>query len=226
MARTRRRFDGNFKAKVALEAIRGLKTISEIAKQFKVHPNQVTTWKKQLLGGASQVFEDGSVSSKKESDEPQAAELYEQIGRLKVELEWLKKKFPRTREESLKWIDRDHDSLSVRRQCQILGIHRSQLYYEPVGESGENLELMRLIDEQYLKTPFWGSRNMAVFLSKRIGKSVNRKKTCVELPQARPSSSFPSRRLAFACGKWVLREWLPAHQPADRTAVTRSIRTC
>lgn len=92
MARTRRRFDGNFKAKVALEAIRGLKTISEIAKQFKVHPNQVTTWKKQLLGGASQVFEDGSVSSKKESDEPQAAELYEQIGRLKVELEWLKKK--------------------------------------------------------------------------------------------------------------------------------------
>jgi putative transposase len=92
MARTRRRFDGNFKSKVALEAIRGLKTISEIAKQFKVHPNQVTTWKKQLLGGASQVFEDGSVSSKKENDEPQAAELYEQIGRLKVELEWLKKK--------------------------------------------------------------------------------------------------------------------------------------
>ncbi len=93
MARTRRRFDGKFKAKVALEAIRELKTINEIAKQFKVHPNQVTTWKKQLLAGAEEVFEgNGSVASKKKDDEPEAAELYEQIGRLKVELEWLKKK--------------------------------------------------------------------------------------------------------------------------------------
>lgn len=92
MARTRRRFDGVFKAKVALEAIRELKTISEIAKQFKVHPNQVTTWKKQLLGGASLVFEGEGFSSKKGNDEREAAELYEQIGRLKVELEWLKKK--------------------------------------------------------------------------------------------------------------------------------------
>lgn len=58
-----------------------------------MHPNQVTLWKKQLLGGAADVFEaSGSVSSKKKSDEPEAAELYEQIGRLKVELEWLKKK--------------------------------------------------------------------------------------------------------------------------------------
>jgi putative transposase len=76
---------------VALEAIRELKTISEIAKQFKVHPNQVTVWKKQLLTEAAQVFESGSTKSAK-GDEPEAAELYEQIGRLKVELEWLKKK--------------------------------------------------------------------------------------------------------------------------------------
>ena len=90
MARTRRRFDGKFKAKVALDAIRGLRTISEIAKQFKVHPNQVTLWKKQLLAGADAVFEvAGATSSQKNGDEPEAAELYEQIGRLKVELEWL-----------------------------------------------------------------------------------------------------------------------------------------
>lgn len=92
MARSRRRFDAKFKAKVALEAVRELKTISEIAKQFKVQPNQVTLWKKQLLGGAEQAFDSGSVSLKKKDDEPAAAELYEQIGRLKVELEWLKKK--------------------------------------------------------------------------------------------------------------------------------------
>lgn len=93
MARTRRSFDGKFKSKVALEAIRNLTTISEIAKQFQVHPNQVTLWKKQLLEGAVDVFEGGGSSGKKkQDDEPEAAELYEQIGRLKVELEWLKKK--------------------------------------------------------------------------------------------------------------------------------------
>jgi putative transposase len=84
---------------------------------------------------------------------------------------------PSTRDEALGWIDHGHEDLSVRRQCQLLNIHRSQLYYEPVPESRENLEHMRLIDEQYLKTPFWGSRNMTVFLSKRIGEPVNRKKT-------------------------------------------------
>ena len=91
MARARRRFDAGFKAKVALEAIRGLKTVQEIAKHFQVHPNQVTTWRKQLLEGASDVFDGSSGKSSKES-EPSSAVLYEQIGRLKVELEWLKKK--------------------------------------------------------------------------------------------------------------------------------------
>ena len=89
MARTRRRFDAGFKAKVALEAVKGLRTISEIAQQYKIHPNQVTLWKKQLLAGVDQVFEGAGAKASK-SDEPEAAELYEQIGRLKVELEWLK----------------------------------------------------------------------------------------------------------------------------------------
>mgnify|MGYP003334610099 CR=1 FL=1 len=91
MARVRRRFEAGFKAKVALEAIRGLKTVQEIAKQFQVHPNLVTTWRKQLLDGASEVFDGPSAKAAKES-EPSSAVLYEQIGRLKVELEWLKKK--------------------------------------------------------------------------------------------------------------------------------------
>lgn len=77
----------------------------------------------------------------------------------------------------MKWIDRDHASLSIRRQCQLLNIHRSKFYYEAVPESEENLELMRLIDEQHLTQPTWGSRNMTWFLSKQTGQSVNRKKT-------------------------------------------------
>ena len=89
---TERIFDSKFKSRVALEAIRGLRSISEIAKQFKVHPNQVTLWKKHLLEGAESVFEGGTSNGKKADDEPDTAELYAEIGRMKMELEWLKKK--------------------------------------------------------------------------------------------------------------------------------------
>jgi putative transposase len=98
----------------------------------------------------------------------------------------------------LKWIDQGHPKLSVRRQCALLGIHRSQLYYEPASEKPENLELMRLIDRQYLKTPFWGSRNFRVFLRNR-GYRVNRKriqrlmrKMGLEGISPGPSTSRPS----------------------------------
>ena len=93
MAGKRRSFTASFKAKVALEAIREAKTIHEIAQKHKLHPTQINLWKKQLLDGAEEVFQDGrSKPAASASDEPQADELYEQIGRLKVQLEWLKKK--------------------------------------------------------------------------------------------------------------------------------------
>lgn len=92
MARKRRVFNAAFKAKVALEAIKGHRTISELAARHKLHATQINLWKKQLLEGAEGVFENGKASSQANSDEPEAAELYEQIGRLNVQLEWLKKK--------------------------------------------------------------------------------------------------------------------------------------
>jgi len=93
MARKRRSFSPSLKAKVALEAIKGHRTISELAQKHKLHATQINLWKKQLLDGAEAVFENGSSKPKKSSsDEPKSAELYEQIGRLKVQLEWLKKK--------------------------------------------------------------------------------------------------------------------------------------
>lgn len=93
MARKRRSFSPSFKAKVALEAIKGVKTIAEIAQKHKLHATQINLWKKQLLDGAEDVFLDGKAKAPPEpTDEPEATELYEQIGRLKVQLEWLKKK--------------------------------------------------------------------------------------------------------------------------------------
>ena len=90
MARKRRSFSAVFKAKVALAAARGDRSTAELAAEFSIHTSQVTSWKKQLLAGAPELFADGRSRQDETSAEEQ--ELYEQIGRLKMEVEWLKKK--------------------------------------------------------------------------------------------------------------------------------------
>lgn len=72
-------------------------------------------------------------------------------------------------------MERSHPDLSVRRQCELLGVNRAGLYYQPVGENEENLMLMRLIDEQYTRRPFYGSRRMTVWLREQ-GYAINRKR--------------------------------------------------
>lgn len=72
-------------------------------------------------------------------------------------------------------MDKDHPDISVRRQCDLLGVNRSSLYYQPAGESEENLRLMRLMDEQYTRAPFYGSRRMMEWL-RTEGFQVNRKR--------------------------------------------------
>lgn len=92
MAIKRRTFSAQFKFKVALEAVKGIKTISELASEHGVHSNLIGQWKQQLLKEGADIF---NHSSKKQPDgQGIETDLYEQIGRLKMELEWLKKKVP------------------------------------------------------------------------------------------------------------------------------------
>jgi transposase len=86
--RSRRKHGGAFKAKVAVEAIQAVKTVPEIARRHEVHPAQVNAWKKQALEGLPSVFE----TEERENTDKLVASLYEQVGRLQVELQWLKKK--------------------------------------------------------------------------------------------------------------------------------------
>ena len=79
-----------FKAQVALAAVKGDRTVNELAAHYGVHPTLIHAWKKQLLAGAEAVFASGARPAG--SPEDRSAELYEQIGRLKVELDWVKKK--------------------------------------------------------------------------------------------------------------------------------------
>jgi transposase-like protein len=91
MRNQRRQYTGQFKFRVALEALQETKTISEIASQYEIHPTQVKQWKRQLREGGAGVFENGHSQANGQTEKLET-ELYEQIGCLKMELEWLKKK--------------------------------------------------------------------------------------------------------------------------------------
>jgi transposase len=91
MKRTRQKHSAGFKAKVALAAIKGDRTVAELAVHFGIHPNQIHNWKKQLLDGAASVFQGGS-SGEGASNDAQVDLLYRQIGQLKVENDFLARK--------------------------------------------------------------------------------------------------------------------------------------
>ncbi len=87
----RRIFTDRFKAKVEIEAIKGIKTLNELAMEYQVHPNQISDWKKQLLSNAPELFGPGKKKPLK-TEEELTAPLYEEIGRLKMDVKWLEKK--------------------------------------------------------------------------------------------------------------------------------------
>jgi transposase len=88
----RRRHDPEFKARVALEALKGVKTIQQIAKEFDIHPVQVSEWKKTMAQGVASAFGPGAGRTDAEEFERERAQLHAKIGRQAVELDWLTKK--------------------------------------------------------------------------------------------------------------------------------------
>ena len=91
MGKIRKNHDATFKARVALEAVKGEKTLAELSSGYSVHANQIGQWKKQLLEELPTLFSDRKKKVERQREEVES-ELYKQIGQLKVELDWLKKK--------------------------------------------------------------------------------------------------------------------------------------
>lgn len=87
----RRKFTSEFKAKVAIEAVKGQKTVNELAQEFEVHPNQIAVWKKQFLASAAEIFRRGEDRETGKLQE-ERDRLYKKVGQLQVEVDWLKKK--------------------------------------------------------------------------------------------------------------------------------------
>jgi transposase-like protein len=141
-----------FKAKVGMEAVRGVKTISEIAQAYGVHPQLVGQWKKEILESAGTLFESkrGPKPVEGKSGEDR---LYGEIGRLKMENDWLKKVEGVSIEARMEWID-GADALPLSRQCELAEVPRATVYRRltakiPQDAGAEGLLLCRLIDEEY-----------------------------------------------------------------------------
>ncbi|WP_421800895.1 IS3 family transposase [Granulicella sibirica] len=195
--RPRRNHTAAFKAKVALTALKGEKTLLELAQQFDVHANQITQWKSQLLEGAAGVF-GGDAKAEPAEAAVDVKTLHAKIGQLTLENDFLGRGAHEGRaSERKKMIDREH-KLSIKRQAKILGIGRGTAYYTPRPVSEKDLLLMRKLDELHLNYPFGGSRMLRDLLRQQ-GHDVGRlhigtlmKKMGIEAIYRRPNTSKPA----------------------------------
>ena len=175
MAQGRRKHSPAFKARVALDAVKGEETVAQLAARYEVHPGQIQAWKKVLTGGRRRCVRQRSGPEGQERRRPGRPPVPGDrpveggAGFLGGQVRSMN---PARRREM---VDREHPSLPIVGQCALLGVSRSSLYYHPKGASEEDLSLMREIDRQYLETPFYGSRRMKVWLE-RQGTPVSRKR--------------------------------------------------
>ncbi|WP_213309061.1 IS3 family transposase [Paraburkholderia sacchari] len=170
--RNRRTHSPAFKAKVALAALKGDKTLAELAQQFDVHPNQITDWKKQLQERVADVFDAGKSAPAAPTVDVKV--LHAKIGQLTLENDFFRRRAQQGGTAGRKaMIDRDH-ALPVTQQARLVGISRSSAYYQSRGVSEADLKLMRRIDELHLEHPFAGARMLARLL-RREGIKVGRR---------------------------------------------------
>ena len=158
-----------FKARVALEALRGEATVSKLASRFGVHlepvghakhvrwATMINQWKRALLDGASGVFE-RAVAKHPSSTKTRSGSCMPRSESWRWPTLFWKKAQALGRKVRRGMVERDHPDLSIGQQCALLSIPWSSFYYTLQGETEQNIELMRLIDVLFLETPFFGVR--------------------------------------------------------------------
>ena len=175
MSSKRRRFSGELKAKVALEALRGDRTLQEIASQHQVPSESGGRLEAPGDRGARRGVLEGRRGSGPGSRERGPRASREDRGVDRGAGFFVARVGSMSGPERRAMVVRDHPALSLSRQCRLLSIRRSSLYYEPKGESAETLALMRRIDELFLKYPFYGARQMVRHL-RREGVRIGRRR--------------------------------------------------
>ncbi|MDT0499301.1 IS3 family transposase, partial [Algiphilus sp. W345] len=208
MKRPRRNHTAAFKAKVAMAALKGDKTLVELAQQYDVHANQITDWKTRLQQRAKDMFETAAERTQRQTG-PSVKDMQAKIGQLTLENDFLAgraRSHGRCEREAM--IDREHE-LSVVRQCTLLELNRSTVYYVHQPTPPADLAMMRLIDELHLNFPFAGSRMLRDLL-RLAGFTVGRQRVArlmrlmgVEAVYRRPRTT--QRHPAHAIHPYLLR---------------------
>ena len=180
---------------MALEALREQHTVNELARKFSVHPSQIHDWKKQLLERVPEVFQQ-SGSRVQDQEAEMVPELYQQIGRLQVELDWLKKNTNLSVAERRAMIEPQDAPLSLSRQCELVGLPRSSFYYQPVAPDAFTLEVMHAIDRIYTDRPFCGGRRICKTL-RDDGYRVNHKRVHRLMRWMGLQAIYPRKRLSL-----------------------------
>jgi len=214
MTISRKKHSVQTKVKVVLEVLKGEKTTAEITAKYGIHATQMNNWKKAVLEVLPEAF---SNKRKLQENDQQALidELYKQIGQLKVENDFLKKTLIVPLETRKMWSEPEHPELSIRKQCGLLGINRSSLYYRPVGVDDYTLLLMHELDRQYTETPFYGVLKMTEHL-RSLDHRVNPKRVRRLLRQMGLEAVYPKPHLSQANPEHKVYPYLLRNVPIER----------
>ena len=181
MSTKRKTYSAEFKAKVVLEVLEGEQTLNKIASKYEILPKNLQNWKKQFLENMSLAFDKSTVVKeyKNEIEELKKSndQLAKKVGNLTVEKDFLEGKLKSlvSSKGRKTFIDTKLD-ISLNRQCQILGISKSSLYYKPVKKysSEYELQLLNAINDIYSEFPYYGTRRIVTAL-KNMGYNIGRK---------------------------------------------------
>lgn len=160
-----KKYSPEFKAKVVLELLAGDQTVAQISSKYSLVSKSLLNWKKVFLANASLAFNlDSAVADFKteiSDKEKEVSELHRQLGKRTAELEWAAKKLKSLGFEAKKGlITPELNSISILKQCQLLGFNRSNYYYKESAPSAQTLSLLRAIDQIYTQVPFYGYRKV------------------------------------------------------------------
>ena len=175
MKKQTKQYSAEEKAKVALEALKGELTMAQISSKYGVHVTQIQRWKQDAMSGMVSGLK-GRTKARETSHEELIKSLYEQIGQLTVERDWLKKNLSCLEAEDKKrLIDAGHGKLSISRQCGLMELSRSSYYFKRQKLQEEDYRMMNRIDEIFTEYPYYGTRRMSKVLHS-LGHAIGRKK--------------------------------------------------